>query len=193
MPNPALISVPRQTRLLMLLALLVPTAWADAITFGTIQLAPDNPSNGLLSFVVSNISGPGACDATFNSCSALTIDNGLLRVNYIESVLGAQVFTANLPNGFGPGATDPSTFVDFSVDATTWTLGLVTFSGTLSPGSIFLFGGASVNIPAAFSASLDGSTGTFALLATDSAPEPSSILLVGAGVAALALWRRNGR
>ena len=173
---------------------------AATLTFGVIQLSPDNPSNGLLSFVVSNISGPAACDATFNSCTTLIFNSGLLQVSYVDSVSGPQLFTAVLPDGFGPGDTDPSLFADFTVDPSTWTIGTVTFSGVLDPSSVFLFGGASATLqPATFSASFNAETDSFALLTTGaepptSAPEPGTWALIATGLAGVCgLQRRASR
>jgi len=173
---------------------------ATTVTIGALQLAPDNPSTGLLSFIFSNISGPGNCDATFNSCTSLFIDNGVLEVDYIDSVSGAQVFLAYLPNGFGPGDTDPSVFPDFTVDPTTWTIGLVTFSGTITPTSVFLFDGSSVDFqPVTFTGSFDASVDSFVLLTANAdvagsgVPEPSGFVLGAMGLAAIIgkLWVRR--
>lgn len=172
---------------------------AALLTFGSIQLSPNNPSEGLLSFIVSNVSGPSACDATFNVCTSLIFDNGLLQVNYVDAVNGVQTFTANLPNGFGPGDTDPAVFSAFTVDASTWTIGTVTFSGTLSPASVFLFGGSSAVLSkSTFSASFNAATNSFALLVANAGspanvPEPSTWLLTTAGATALLACRRLRR
>ena len=179
----------------MLMASAAGVARADLVTVGAIQLAPDNPSLGLLSFIVSNISGPLDCDATFNSCTALTFDNGVLTVNYLDVLSAPQVFTANLPNGFGVGSTDPSSFIDFTVDPTGWTLQTVSFAGTLSPANIVLFGGAPRTFsPLTFAGSFDATLTDFALLTADASvpvttavPEPAG--LASAGFALLALWR----
>lgn len=187
----------RAARLVLLLACMS-SANADIITFGSIQLAPDNPSGGLLSVLVSNVSGPSVCDASFNSCTSLFIDQGLLTIDYVDLNLGAQTFTANLPDGFGPGDLDPSTFSGFTVDPSNWILSSVTFSGILSPSNLFAFNGDALQIGnTAFSASFLTDETSYALLTTDAqpqtseVPEPSTLLLTTLAASLLIYCRRN--
>ena len=162
-------------------------AQAEAIQVGYIQLASGNPVEGLTSVIVANITGPG-CDAIFNSCTTLSFSSAVLQVNYLDGLGAPQVFVANLPDGFGPGLTDPAFFPDFTFDATGWTIGLITFSGVLSPSTLVLFDPIELRQlqPATFSGSFDASTGEAALLAGNAeplsgVPEPSGWMLAAAG------------
>jgi hypothetical protein len=177
-------------------------AKAEVINVGHIQLASGNPVEGLTSIIVANITGPG-CDATFNSCSVLTFSSAVLRVNYLDEFGATQVFVANLPDGFGPGLTDPAFFPDFTFDATGWTLGLITISGILSPSTLLLFDPIELRQlqPAAFSGMFDASTDVAALLSANAGPfeaavpEPSAMILLAIGISSmmlLAAYRRAG-
>lgn len=181
-------------------------AKADVVNFGAIRMDVNSPSIGLISFVVSNISGSG-CDAFYNSCTPLFINNGLLQVNYLDNLNTAQVFSANLSNNFGPGETNPGTFNDFTVDPAGWTIQSVTFSGLLSPSSLFLFDGSTkVLTPLTFSATFrPDSFGveetpyadlTATAVDAPAVPEPGSLMLTAAGsllVLAGAVRRRRQR
>jgi hypothetical protein len=184
--------------MLVCLAATAGVASADVITAGAIRVETGNPSVGLTSFIVSNITGPSVCDSTFNSCTALVFDSAILTVHYLDSGGPSQVFVAGLPDGFGPGDSDPSVFPDFTVDGSSWTLQSVSFSGFLSPAAIFLFGGGSLTLnPVTFSGTFDASRLSSALLTAKAespaaVPEPSTIsqFCIGAGLVAV-LFRRS--
>jgi hypothetical protein len=176
---------------------------ADIVNVGSIRMDADSPVSGLVSFVVSNVTGPG-CDAFYNSCTTLFINSGLLQVNYLDSLNVAQTFSANLAVNFGPGETDPATFSDFTVDPTGWTIQSVTFSGSLSPASLFLFDGSSKTLqPQTFSASFSpsrfnqGETPFSYLTAIAGAPtvipEPATSTALMTGCAAMFLLARLSR
>jgi len=159
---------------------------AEIVTVGAIQMATGNPSPDLISFIVSNVSGPG-CDATFNSCTPLVFNQGVLQITYLDALLSPNVYVANLPDGFGPGDTDPSLFIDFTIDPTGWTLQTVSFSGTLTPADIVTFGGNARTLsPLSFAASFNSATQAFALLTT-TADEPPLIAIPEPGSAALTI------
>ena len=161
---------------------------AETVTFGAIRVDSNSPAVGLLSFVVSNFTGPSlGCDSFFNSCTDLFIGNGLLRINYLDSGNNAQTYAASLPADFGPGETDPFNFVDFTVDPSGWNaIQNVEFSGTLSPALLTLFSGEErVLLPASFFVTFDPNLEFSALLTANAVspavvPEPGhfSLLLV---------------
>lgn len=152
------------------LSLSTPALRADPVTFGIIRVDSDSPSLGLSAFVVTNLTGLSNCDAFFNVCTALTIDDGLLRIDY-ESGGSPGVAVATLPDGFGPGETDPFSFPDFNFDLSGWNVQSVTFSGKLSPASILTYSGTPLTLqPQSFSITFDPGVTAYAELIAEAGP-----------------------
>lgn len=176
------------------------------VPIGSVFMTTDSPSAGLTSFIVSN--DTGLCSAGAEVCTPVLINDGLLEIELLDGNDQQTIWSAVLPDGFGPGQTDPVSFVDFSFDLAGQMVQRVTFSGLTEPALLALLDGRLVEpAPQRFTASF--SPGDFGpnevpyaelkleVSEVQSAivPEPGLWIPLGLGLSlgALCLFARRGR
>jgi len=148
-----------------------PLGRADIIPIGSISLSSDFPLIGEQEISIFNLTGSAGCYALYPVCSNLAFQNWTLTVNYQSSLYNQGSGSPSLPSPYVvqwqsslddilPGA--PAVF-DFdlcgSADVTscatpTTRISSIVFSGSISPTSFPLSGGASFFAEPAFSVTL---------------------------------------
>lgn len=176
------------------------------VPIGSVFMTTDSPSLGITSFIVSN--DTGQCGLGSEVCTPVLINDGLLEIEVIDGDNQQSVWSAVLPDGFGPGQTDPVSFVDFSFDLAGHLVQRVTFSGLAGPALLALLDGRLVEpAPQRFTASFSpGDFGPdeipFAELKLEVSevqsaivPEPGQWIPLGVGlsISALCLLAKRGR
>lgn len=169
-------------------------SYADSVAIGILSYDPytgfGTPSQ-IDIFDISNSTGLSSAPPLFPVTTSLTFDNLTLTVTNADSSMSTY-----LEGSAGEG---PTFFFDTQVLDSLSPLGAV-LAGTISPTTITLSDGSTVNIAGDFTTVLAPS-GTSLAAATDFAfiyattqgvPEPSSLLLLGFGLAVVVgvSWKR---
>ena len=148
-----------------------PLSRADIISVGSISLSSDFPLLGEQEISIFNLTGSAGCDAFYPVCSNLAFQDWTLTVNYQSTLYNQGGGSPSLPSPYVvqwqsslddilPWA--PAVF-DFdlcgSADVTscaspTTTISSIVFSGSISPASFPLSGGANFFADPAFSVTL---------------------------------------
>lgn len=164
-------------------------SFADSVPIGIFSYDPY--TTGVDIFDIYNATGSSSGPA-FPVTTSLTLDNLTLVVTNADSTT-----TTYLEGSAGEG---PTFFNDTQILDSASPLGAV-LTGTISPLTITLADGSTVNIADDFTTDLAPSSGPSLVAATDFAiiyattqavPEPSSLMLLGFGLAAVvgASWKR---
>jgi hypothetical protein len=173
--------------LMMVLLGLCDRAFADGVAIGTFSFdpvfAPTSQSPGLDSFDISDYTGGSSLPTIFPVATSLNFGNLDLVVTNADGTV-----TSYSEGSAGEGSTF---FFDTLVYDTQTPLD-ATLNGTISPITIALSDGSTINIGGNFTAVLDPSLGSALTAGVDSTtifaspqavPEPSSLLLLCSGLA----------
>ena len=153
------------------------TGYATPLTIGYLSFDAGIPA-GLNSFSLANRTGAGTgCDFSFPSCTELSI-TGTLTVHFDGAPSEVRTLSAPLGAGFHQPP-------EFEFDPSLLPLS-ASFSGTVTPLSIQLAGGAAARINGSVTGAVDLTADTFLLLTVDAEtqaiPEPASASLAVVGL-----------